>query len=180
MITNGKSKSLDKPRLPFDVLIIIAHASRIDLFVYKALLSIPRFGRASLSSKYQLLHQSHFTQHTINSNGTQIWFIEYPSRKTCYHRLDGPAIIYLNGDQVWHFTGNYHRIDGPAVTTLDGYKFWYCGGNLHRTDGPAVIKPNGYQAWYVHGHLHRMDGPAVIRLNGNEEYWIYGKRVTKE
>ncbi len=31
------------------------------------------------------------------------------------HKLDGPALIYVNGDKSWYKHGRRHRIDGPAI-----------------------------------------------------------------
>jgi hypothetical protein len=44
-----------------------------------------------------------------------------------------------------------HRIDGPAVEYVDGYKAWYVHDKLHRIDGRAVEYSNGYKAWYING-----------------------------
>lgn len=45
------------------------------------------------------------------------------------HRIDGPAVIYANGDRVWYREGVRHRDDGPAVECADGRKFWFINGN---------------------------------------------------
>ena len=41
------------------------------------------------------------------------------------HRVDGPAVVYSNGDTYWHLNGQYHREDGPAIVYSDGTKSWY-------------------------------------------------------
>jgi hypothetical protein len=33
-----------------------------------------------------------------------------------FHCLDGPAIVYSNGDESWYRHGQLHRDDGPAIT----------------------------------------------------------------
>jgi len=35
--------------------------------------------------------------------------------------------------------GQLHRLDGPAVIYKDGEKWWYLHGVRHRDDGPAII-----------------------------------------
>lgn len=46
-----------------------------------------------------------------------------------YHREDGPAVIFKNGDKIWMFNGKPHRIDGPAIIyDIDGYRCWYLNG----------------------------------------------------
>ena len=44
---------------------------------------------------------------------------------TIYHREDGPAIEYTNGDKLWYVNGSLHREDGPAYEFYDGTKEWY-------------------------------------------------------
>lgn len=119
------------------------------------------------------------------------------------HRLDGPAVIYDNGEQVWYKDGKRHRIDGPA-RICDDHEEWYFDGVLHRLDGPAILYKN-YEEWYKNGKLHRIDGPARLgkkyeewridgvlhRLDGPaiidkvlpdkiiNKYFIHGKEITK-
>ncbi len=45
--------------------------------------------------------------------------------------------------------GQYHRIDGPAVYYIEGYKVWWVNGKIHRLDGPAVEYPDGTVAYWV-------------------------------
>ena len=35
------------------------------------------------------------------------------------HRIEGPAVIYDNGDKYWYFEGKLHRLDGPACEGID-------------------------------------------------------------
>jgi hypothetical protein len=51
--------------------------------------------------------------------------IEYINERGDYHRTDGPAIEYNNGDKFWYINGKIHREDGPAVEWSDGRKSWY-------------------------------------------------------
>lgn len=41
-----------------------------------------------------------------------------------YHREDGPALEYRDGEKHWFFHGVYHRVDGPALECCDG-SFYY-------------------------------------------------------
>jgi hypothetical protein len=55
--------------------------------------------------------------------------------KTCklhgvFHRTDGPAIIYANGDKAWYQHGVRHRTDGPAVEFADGHTRWWLSGKI--------------------------------------------------
>ena len=65
------------------------------------------------------------------------------------HRVDGPAIIWSNGDKSWWLNGKTHRADGPAVIWSDGSKSWWLNGKTHREDGPAYIWSDGSKAWYI-------------------------------
>jgi hypothetical protein len=44
-----------------------------------------------------------------------------------------------------------HRTDGPAAIFIDGDERWYQHGKLHREDGPAVIEVDGSEHWYIEG-----------------------------
>jgi hypothetical protein len=92
------------------------------------------------------------------------------------HRLDGPAIEWLNGGKAWYVNGKLHRLDGPAYEAW-GDKAWYVNGKKHRLDGPAIESAEGSKAWYVDDKLHRLDGPAIEDdVNGNE-WWVYGRSI---
>ena len=64
--------------------------------------------------------------------------VEYYNSNGKRHRLNGPAIEYSNGDQLWFKNGLQHRIDGPAVK-LEDMEVWYREGKRHRENGPAYI-----------------------------------------
>jgi len=49
----------------------------------------------------------------------------YFNAKGQAHRLDGPAVIWANGDKVWCIHGRCHRLNGPAVEYSKGDKAWY-------------------------------------------------------
>ena len=74
----------------------------------------------------------------------------------------------------------FHRVDGPAIIYPNGTQLWFINGNLHREDGPARIFPDGQEEWYINGKLHREDGPAVIYPNGRREWWVSGQNITKK
>lgn len=56
-----------------------------------------------------------------NIQGTQWWINE----NGAYHREDGPAIIWHDGDKSWIINGEYHREDGPALEWKSGHQWWY-------------------------------------------------------
>ena len=65
---------------------------------------------------------------TTDANGTVV----YCNSKGEPHRLDGPAIIFADGEEHWYQNGKRHRIDGPAITFASGVCFWYLDG-IHYT-----------------------------------------------
>jgi hypothetical protein len=67
------------------------------------------------------------TNPIIDKNGIQKWYNE----KRQYHRINGPAIIHVNGDQVWYVDGELHRTDGPAYISINGYTVWYVNGRCY-------------------------------------------------
>jgi hypothetical protein len=51
---------------------------------------------------------------------------------------------------IWrlHDTLQIHRVDGPAIEWVDGIKEWYQYDQLHRVEGPAIEWPNGDKEYY--------------------------------
>jgi hypothetical protein len=76
--------------------------------------------------------------------------------------------------------GECHRVDGPAVEYIDSSKEWFINGKLHRIDGPAIEDTDGTKSWWVDGQLHRVDGPAIEWGDGSKFWYIDGKRLTEE
>ena len=68
---------------------------------------------------------------------------EHPSFTGCLIDKDNDKSYYLNGQR--------HKIDGPAIEWINGYKEYYINGQKHRIDGPAVEDTNGYKVWYLNG-----------------------------
>ena len=52
---------------------------------------------------------------------------------------------YYNG------AGQLHRLEGPAVVWPNGNCEWYQNGRLHRTNGPAVVWKGGHTDWWLNG-----------------------------
>ena len=50
----------------------------------------------------------------------------WKDKKGNYHRINGPALIFRNGDTTWCRHGALHRDDGPAVDwPAAGKEEWY-------------------------------------------------------
>jgi hypothetical protein len=96
------------------------------------------------------------------------------------HRLDGPALEWVDWKNEWFIDGKRHRLNGPAIEWHDGGKEWYADGKLHRLNGPAFEHTNGSREWYVDGKRHRLDGPAIEWDDGSKEWFVDGKRITEE
>jgi len=73
-----------------------------------------------------------------------------------------------------------HRVNGPAIEFLDGSKFWYKNGKLHREDGPALEYSDGTKLWYINGELHRLDGPAIEWADGNKDWYLNDKFISNK
>jgi hypothetical protein len=78
--------------------------------------------------------------------GTRRWYLNGQ-----LHRVDGPAVEFINGDKEWFLNGQPHRVDGPAIEWADGGKYWCLNGQLHRIDGPAFDDARGTKCWFLHG-----------------------------
>jgi hypothetical protein len=194
------------PRLPFDILNIIA---QISIPNYRALLALPRFGRRSLQPSFQFLLQSHFTTYTLIKECTEDseeyfihkWTLDYPYNEILHHPIlpDGstpPAFIryYPNGQkdcEMWYYNGQSHRVGGPASLDYDydgklDFEEWSIHGRTHRLDGPACIEyfstgQISAEIWYIDNKRHRLDGPSIIFYGYDgevevEEYYLYGVR----
>jgi len=83
-----------------------------------------------------------------------------------------------NKNKFWYLNGKFHREDGPAVEYANGDKWWYLNGKRHREDGPAIEHANGNKSWYLNGeqlteeefikrnsHSITIDGKEVIISN---------------
>ena len=81
---------------------------------------------------------------------------------------------------TWYYNdlNQWHRENGPAVEFDDGEKWWYHNGQRHREDGPAIECADGTKSWFLNDQLHREDGPAVEWANGRKEYWLLGIQYT--
>lgn len=62
------------------------------------------------------------------------------------------------GGYSYSLNGWPHRLDGPAVTWMDGTELRYREGKLHCENGPARIHPNGHRAWFNDGVQIREEG----------------------
>ena len=84
------------------------------------------------------------------------------------------------GTKRWKLNGLYHREDGPAIEFVDGDKQWYCNGKPHREVGPAIEYANGTKKWLVNNKLHRLDGPAIEWNDGSHTWFINGYNVSTQ
>lgn len=114
----------------------------------------------------------------IHKDGSKRWY----SNKGKLHRLDGPAIVEVDGSKHWYVDGVCHRVGGPAIErVLGGTEVWCVNGKRHRLDGPAVeYTEDGSKEWWVNGQQHRLDGPAVERVDGDNEWWVNDKEYSEE
>jgi hypothetical protein len=80
----------------------------------------------------------------------------------------------------WYLNSKYHREDGPAIEWANGNKAWYLNGQLHREDGPAIETVDGNNHWFLYGQLHREDGPAFELSDGTKRWFLNGVQLTEE
>lgn len=91
--------------------------------------------------------------------------------------------VDAGGKKEWRLSkheGLLHRIDGPAVIWPDGETEYWVMGQLSRLDGPAIEYVNGSKEWRVEGCLHREDGPAIERANGSKEFYLDGEVLSEQ
>jgi len=82
----------------------------------------------------------------VNAAGTRRWCVN-----GMYHREDGPAVEWSDGDKEWWIRNKLHRVGGPAIEMADGQKEWWLNNKLHRKDGPAIEYPSGNKRWFING-----------------------------
>ena len=94
----------------------------------------------------------------------------------------GDKYYYKDGTTSGEYddSKDLHRIDGPAIEYINGTKSWYMDGKLHRVGGPAIERSTGTKSWYMDGNLHRIDGPAMDRADGAKHWCIDGKSYLEE
>lgn len=68
---------------------------------------------------------------TLNSDGSirRIAYIDPTTNK--FHRINGPALEYFDGEAIWIYKGKYHRVGGPAMYNKKEkhyVKKWYFNG----------------------------------------------------
>ncbi len=66
--------------------------------------------------------------------------IRYYNDKGQFHREDGPAIEYANGDKFWYFNGMRHRVDGPAEEYRGVHKYYSIMNELYSYEEWLAIK----------------------------------------
>ncbi len=96
------------------------------------------------------------------------------------HDLPDGSYIDSMGDVLYIKNGKFHREDGPAIEWADGNRTWYKNGELHREDGPAIEYTSGDKFWYKNDKKHREDGPAVELANGTKKWYIDGVQYSEE
>ena len=69
------------------------------------------------------------TNPIIDLIGTKKWF----NNAGEWHREDGPAIEWENGDKSWIVNGKSHRLDGPA-------REWGYDNNYYYINGQQLTK----------------------------------------
>ena len=65
------------------------------------------------------------------------------------HRINKPAIEYVNGDKFWYLNGKLHRIDGPAIEYLNGNIYWYLNGKEVKEEDVIDINPKITEREYI-------------------------------
>ena len=118
------------------------------------------------------------TWRRVDSDGDIVY--SKTKNESDYHRIDGPAVEWIDGSKQWWVNSHLHRLDGPAAEYENGYKMWYVNGKQHRLDGPAVEWLDGSKEGYVNGYRHRLDGPAIEWSDGSKEWYVDDKKYSEE
>jgi hypothetical protein len=93
-----------------------------------------------------------------------------------HHNPEGPAVIGFAGrhKEYW-FKGLRHRIEGPAIEYLDGdYEYWE-EGRLHNLQGPAKCI-DGVVEYWIDGLQYLSEDEYIMKLF--EMGYVNGKKFT--
>ncbi len=66
--------------------------------------------------------------------------VYYYNEKNEFHREDGPALEFTNGNKYWYINGLKHRIDGPAAQNDSIGKVYYIMGKEYSYEDWLAIK----------------------------------------
>ena len=83
------------------------------------------------------VEEKKFTWMEESECGTKYWFLGNKGNWGfwCrggykFHRRDGPAVEWANGDKEWWVEGKRHREHGPAVEQVRGTKLYFIEGKM--------------------------------------------------
>ena len=89
---------------------------------------------------------------------------DYLRQRIIEDNIEYVVVISPNGTKHWYFEDEPHRINGPAVEYLDGEKYWCFNGEYHRINGPAVEYYNGITDWYINGQYYPNEEDYWIKV----------------
>ena len=92
-----------------------------------------------------------------------------------HHNPEGPAVIGFAGrhKEYW-FKGLRHRIEGPAIEYLDGdYEYWE-KGRRHNSQGPAKCI-DGVVEYWIDGRKYANEDEYIMKLF--EMGYVNGKKL---
>ena len=95
-----------------------------------------------------------FTRVVVDNIGTKRWYLGNKLHwmgRPLNIQMEISSGVSRGRNIGWMVKGELHRVDGPAVEWVDGNKIWFFKGELHRVDGPAVIRPNKREEWWRDG-----------------------------
>jgi hypothetical protein len=123
------------PIIPIHILI---HIAELSIPTYRCMLAILSVARHFKNQQQQQYIQKYFT---IIKND------EYRLNGKSHRIDDKPAVIHVDGIQIWYQNGKWHRDnDKSAIIYTDGEQHWCQHDKLHRDDDkPVVIKADGTQ-----------------------------------
>jgi hypothetical protein len=85
-----------------------------------------------------------------------------------FHRTNGPAIEYNNGDKCWYVYGDRHNDKGPATIHKTGWTFWFLNDNLQTLS-------NSTPTWFLNDKPQTLSNTAttlkhqIFQYNINEK-----------
>lgn len=169
----------------FDLYLAIASTS---LTGWKSMLSIPSFGRFTLTEDGLTYAEQLYSYEILGNDGT---IRRYLGCKLHHRILPSNDQVGREFEVKEDYQGSNRSTNKsildymeylrkPPTVVYEGWmKVWYRKGRIHRdNDLPAIIYENGTQKWYKNGMIHRDSNILSFNLTSieGEQKWVLGPK----
>ena len=125
----------------------------------------------------QLKNQIEQLKQSVISSQNKIFFqdkdgtLRYYNSEGKLHNDNGPAVVFIDGTELYYDNGLINNLKGTAINSVDGSKIYYVKGNLHNEREPSIDEL-GTKYWYNNGQLNRGDDLPAIETKDGDKFWF--------